>query len=117
MTTSTKGAKHLCTNCETRFFDLGKLPPTCPKCGTVVEEEKPKARSKGHGAHAAKPAPVKAAVEEDVDIEIDVDEDLDEAIEDEEEGADLMEDTSDLGDDDDVPGVIDGMDDDADTVA
>jgi uncharacterized protein (TIGR02300 family) len=27
------GTKHECYNCGTKFYDLGKSPPLCPKCG------------------------------------------------------------------------------------
>lgn len=30
------GIKHSCTHCDTRFFDLGKKLPVCPKCGQKV---------------------------------------------------------------------------------
>lgn len=31
------GVKRTCHNCESRFYDLQKTPPTCPKCSTVLE--------------------------------------------------------------------------------
>lgn len=31
------GVKRTCTSCESRFYDLGKVPATCPKCLTVLE--------------------------------------------------------------------------------
>ncbi|NUM43007.1 MAG: TIGR02300 family protein, partial [Leptospiraceae bacterium] len=34
------GKKHTCYNCDTKFYDLGHLPPTCPKCG-VDQTQKP----------------------------------------------------------------------------
>ncbi len=40
------GGKHLCSNCETRFFDLGKNPPVCPKCATEAPVIKPKPKPK-----------------------------------------------------------------------
>ncbi len=30
-----RGLKHTCSSCEARFYDLGRQPPTCPKCGQV----------------------------------------------------------------------------------
>ena len=35
------GTKHECTSCSTRFYDLGKPEPICPKCGLnqLAEEE------------------------------------------------------------------------------
>ncbi len=34
------GKKHTCYNCDTKFYDLGKPQPTCPKCG-VDQTQKP----------------------------------------------------------------------------
>ena len=31
------GSKRQCLNCGTKFFDLGKDPIICPKCGTVFQ--------------------------------------------------------------------------------
>ena len=40
------GKKHVCQNCGAKFFDLLKVPPECPKCGTIVEQKSmPKKRS------------------------------------------------------------------------
>ena len=39
------GRKHVCQNCGAKFFDLLKVPPECPKCGTIVEQKNmPKTR-------------------------------------------------------------------------
>lgn len=34
--TSTRGSKHLCSHCNTRFYDLNRRPTTCPKCNHRV---------------------------------------------------------------------------------
>ena len=31
------GSKRTCQNCGTKFFDMGRDPITCPKCGTVFQ--------------------------------------------------------------------------------
>jgi uncharacterized protein (TIGR02300 family) len=31
------GTKRLCAGCGAKYYDLGKSPITCPKCGTVFE--------------------------------------------------------------------------------
>ena len=102
------GDKQICPNCETRFFDLGKTPPTCPKCSTVLEGQKGKAKAKA----VVEPEPVEEeaapSVEDDLDIDIDLD--VDDALDDDDEDDDLMEDASDLGGDDDMSGVIDHTD-------
>ncbi len=110
------GAKRTCNNCGTRFYDLMRAPIICPKCGATVEPEvHVKSR---RSAPVEKAAPVVAAVIDEVlDVEV-ADEEL-EAVEDDdadeveaaEEDEALIEDTSDLGeDDDDMAEVIDHMD-------
>lgn len=37
------GMKRICTNCGTRFYDMGKTPITCPSCNTeYAGQVKPK---------------------------------------------------------------------------
>jgi uncharacterized protein (TIGR02300 family) len=33
------GAKQICPNCQTKFYDLGRRPAVCPKCGTAFDPE------------------------------------------------------------------------------
>jgi uncharacterized protein (TIGR02300 family) len=33
------GAKQICPNCQSKFYDLGKRPAVCPKCGTSFDPE------------------------------------------------------------------------------
>ena len=33
------GAKQICPNCQTKFYDLGRRPAVCPKCGTSFDPE------------------------------------------------------------------------------
>jgi len=47
------GIKRQCANCGAKFYDLGKSPIICPKCGTLHEIAAPARRQV-----AAKPAPV-----------------------------------------------------------
>ena len=48
-----RGTKCTCLNCETRFYDLARIPAICPKCGAeYVEVVRPapvtyQGRSKG----------------------------------------------------------------------
>lgn len=106
------GNKHQCQHCGTKFFDLNRVPITCPKCGTIF-----------HVASLARPARTAAPDEEDTeamaaadlvsledadsagekitegvddDVEIEVADDDDTFLEEEEE------------DDDDVVDLIDG---------
>jgi len=36
MTKTELGNKHLCTSCNTKFYDLQKEVPVCPKCGEEI---------------------------------------------------------------------------------
>jgi len=33
------GTKRICPSCTTRYYDMKKNPPVCPKCGTVFDPE------------------------------------------------------------------------------
>jgi uncharacterized protein (TIGR02300 family) len=93
------GMKLTCESCGARFYDLNKQPGICPKCGTgnarpviFKASRRPTAEDREKAANlAAHKAPPKAA-EDDDDVAADDADDEDE---------DVIEDTSDLGEDDD----------------
>jgi len=96
------GMKLTCESCGARFYDLNKQPGKCPKCGT--SNSRPvvfKARRSSPTPEDKRPVPAKVpepAADED-DVVAGVDDDEDEAV---------IEDTSDLGEDDtDVEVVVD----------
>ncbi|WP_337997599.1 TIGR02300 family protein [Oleispirillum naphthae] len=118
MTKPEWGSKRTCLNCGTRFYDMQRTPIVCPKCGS---ENAPDAVSKARRgmkkpavAHAAVAAAVttkaKTAVVaadddalDDVDVEVEVeveDDDVDDA---------LMEDASDLAEDDDMSEMMEHL--------
>jgi uncharacterized protein (TIGR02300 family) len=33
------GAKQICPSCQSKFYDLGRRPAVCPKCGTQFDPE------------------------------------------------------------------------------
>ena len=39
MATPELGAKQICPNSQAKFYDLGRRPATCPKCGTAFDPE------------------------------------------------------------------------------
>lgn len=100
------GIKRVCCSCGTRFYDLNKMPPVCPKCGTEQPVELPRGRP---------PEEEDNIHNKNLDTSIDAD-DLDT---DDTDVDSVIEDTSDLEDDDDTIGseieVIkdDGRDDDS----
>ena len=101
------GQKFLCAECGAKFYDLGKKPPTCPACETVhvpVEPPKPRRTS----AAAKKPPPPVAAPKpvepEETSAEDKVSKD--DATDDEADD-DVIEDTPEIGEDDeDVACVV-----------
>ncbi len=97
MTKPEWGSKRTCLNCGTRFYDMQCTPIVCPKCGS---ENAPDAVSKARrsmkkaATHTTpEPKPKAAAVLAD-------DDETDDA---------LIEDTSDLAEDDDMAEVIDHL--------
>ncbi len=84
------GTKHVCVACGARFYDLGKTPPVCPKCGTEQPIEQPRPRRTGGNVveekRPKKPVP---AIEES-ELEVEVPEEAEE---------DVLEDASELEDD------------------
>jgi uncharacterized protein (TIGR02300 family) len=62
------GRKYTCYSCHTKFYDLGKAVPICPKCGADqrdAEEAPVTTSSRGRGASRAAPPPV--VVEEPIE--------------------------------------------------
>ncbi len=138
------GIKHTCQNCGTRFYDLDRAPPVCPKCGTRLAAAPPPKPRRPSKPAARKPkraaAPVKTVAAAEIvkalstfSGEGDEDGGGEDAIEDilneetdlkeieknekclQEVGKgddhELIEDTSDLGeDDDDVSEVMEHVD-------
>ena len=85
------GMKLTCESCETRFYDLNKIPGICPKCG--ASNSRPvifkASRRTPEAAEVKKAEPPKP--KDNID---DIDDD------DDDDDNDVIEDTSDLGDDD-----------------
>lgn len=103
------GTKRICQSCGAPFYDLRRDPIVCPKCGTVFDPEAVlKSRRSRVPEEEAPPKPKKPQAEVE-EIETEEDEDI---LEGEDTDDDLLEDASDLGDEDDVPGVIEADDED-----
>src|SRR5689334_16216633 len=61
------GRKYTCYSCHTKFYDLGKPEPICPKCGADQRdaEEAPASTShRGRGASRTPPVVVEPIEEE-----------------------------------------------------
>ena len=110
------GAKRTCQSCGAPFYDMRRSPIVCPKCGATFD---PEVLTK---ARRSRPQPVeekekkpaaKPPVAPDLEAE-EVPEEEAEFEEVEEEGADeedVIEDASELGEDDPVVGKVEKADD------
>ena len=111
------GTKHTCQSCGAKYYDLNRSPVICPKCGTEFDPDallrsrrirtttaKPEAP-----AAAAKPAKKAAAkTEDEAELdEIDGEDKIDPLVDEEGDEEDMIEDASELGEDeDDVADVV-----------
>jgi uncharacterized protein (TIGR02300 family) len=113
------GTKRICPSCGARYYDLLREPVICPKCSTPFD---PEAFLRARRARPA--APVEKELEPVVADEVDADLEAEEieAVEEEEEAGgvaleegeeeeeELIEDASELGEDeDDMAEVIDNV--------
>ena len=112
------GTKRICPSCGTRYYDMTRDPIVCPKCSTPFD---PEAFLKSRRSRPAPPVekelePV-GAEEIDADIETEEAEPAEEEeegvpLEENEEDEELIEDASELGEDeDDMAEVIDNVED------
>lgn len=109
------GQKRVCTSCGAKFYDLNHDPINCPKCGAVfdatavVKTRRARAVVEDKPAKAVKKTPKHAEV---ADIELpDAAIDEDAVVEEEEEEEGVIEDASELGEDeDDMAEVIENVD-------
>ncbi len=115
------GTKRLCQTCGIKFYDFLRSPTVCPRCGAEFEVETAQRSRRSRPVAAAKavPAPSKVKpgpvpeIEMDEDIEVDEDAEDDELIGDEAEDDpaegdedNLIEDVSELDDDDGMSGIV-----------
>jgi len=115
------GTKRICPSCGTRYYDLLRKPVICPKCSTPFD---PEAFLKSRRARPA--APVEKELEpvggDELDADAETEEGEDAAAEEEEalpleeaeeEDEELLEDASELGEDeDDMAEVIENVEED-----
>ena len=75
------GAKHECSSCGTKFYDLGKAQKICPHCGTDQEQKETEDTSEEARPEVRKEPTAKAEPDlaEEDDLE-DEDEDEDEDV-------------------------------------
>lgn len=92
------GTKRICQSCGARFYDMCKHPIVCPKCEATFDPEALNKKRRGRPPVAdVKPASLPPELEEGLDLE--------EELEPLGEADDVLEDTSDFGEDEDVVGI------------
>lgn len=90
------GIKRNCPNCNIRFYDMCRQPIVCPKCASTFDSEVLVKKRRGRPPSAeTKPLPPK------LDEDLDLAEDLAPL----HESDDVLEDTSDFGEDETVVGI------------
>ncbi len=108
-----RGTKRICQNCGTKFYDLRREHIACPKCHTSYDPEaflKTRRTRPPAGADKEEIAPVLAEGVEIDDVEVIDDDEAAVAAVVDEEDEDLIEDASELGEDeDDMAEVIDAV--------
>jgi uncharacterized protein (TIGR02300 family) len=65
------GQKHICWKCGTKFYDLKKAEPACPKCGADPRAAPVKSAPTAERRRAAREAPVEEVADtiEEADLE------------------------------------------------
>ena len=88
------GTKRTCQSCGAHFYDLRKDPIVCPKCGATYDPEAIlKSRRRAPEKVVPIPKPVKEPELPDVEADVETEQSTEEA-------DDVIEDTSELGEDD-----------------
>jgi len=101
------GTKRVCQSCATRFYDMRRSPIECPKCGTIFDPEALVKARRPRPAPPPVPAPVAAPVVAEPEA---AEEEEAPAEAGEGEAQEVIEDPSELGEDeDDVAEVIENV--------
>jgi uncharacterized protein (TIGR02300 family) len=95
------GTKRICQSCAAKFYDFGRAPIVCPKCSTVFDPEILLKSRRSRPAPTPKPVkPIKPVKPVDPsDDELEEGDDLAD-LPDDDEDEPVIEDASDLGEDD-----------------
>jgi uncharacterized protein (TIGR02300 family) len=100
MSKSEWGTKRTCPNCNARFYDMCHQPISCPKCDNVFEQDAFIKKRRGRPpALEAKQLPLPPELAETLDLE------LAEELVPLDDSDNVLEDTSDFGEGEDVVGI------------
>jgi len=76
------GTKHTCWKCGTKYYDLKKPAPACPKCGADPRQAPVVKAPSAAEKKRAKPQAVAPEVPEEAELDEELDESEDEPVED-----------------------------------
>ncbi len=93
------GVKRTCPSCSARFYDMQRQPIVCPKCSNSFDPEAFVKKRRGRPPSSESKSLQKPKPEEVMDLSLE--EDLTTL----DEGDDILEDTSDFGEDEEVVGL------------
>lgn len=95
------GLKRLCQGCGAHFYDLKRRPIVCPKCETICDLENLYRSKRGRNTdQKEETGAIIKLFKEDIGIDL----------EDKDDAETLLEDTSDLENDEDLPEVVEDED-------
>jgi uncharacterized protein (TIGR02300 family) len=63
------GKKYTCYSCHTKFYDLGKPEPICPKCGADQRDAEEAPVTTGHRSRASRAPVVEEPIEDEFPAE------------------------------------------------
>ena len=66
------GTKRICPNCGARYYDMRRMPITCPKCGAPFDPEALARPRKTRGAPVPVPVPEEVVLVADEELEADL---------------------------------------------
>lgn len=94
------GIKRTCQSCDAKFYDLQRSPIACPKCGAIFDPEASLKTRRSRPAEKVVPLKPEPAKKSKIADETAVDESEEIEGEDAEEEDEMIEDASELGEDD-----------------
>ncbi len=105
------GTKRICQSCSAKFYDFGRTPIVCPSCGAefdpeaILKSRRGRTASREKANKEAERARAKAA-EAEAEAETELEEETDLEVADDEVEEAVIEDTEDLGGDDEDIGDV-----------
>ncbi|MDF7673642.1 TIGR02300 family protein [Acetobacteraceae bacterium ESL0709] len=75
------GLKRTCVECNSRFYDLNRVPPVCPKCGAIQPANNSRLKNREDELEDNKEnVLIQNEHENDLDVDIDTDDEADDDV-------------------------------------